>query len=104
MLALGVITGVSISQRTREVAAAEDELRDPFVFGVTTGSAAQYDYVLTGILWDAARPLAIMGATTLAVGDRIAGWLVVDIQRDQIIVQRGAQQEPITVGNPLPSD
>jgi hypothetical protein len=84
---------------------AAEESRDPFVFGPSPDAPAQSAAdALTGILWDATNPLAIVGGEPVGVGASVAGWQVVRIQRDGIEVQRGDRREFITPGSGLPQD
>lgn len=81
-----------------------EELRDPFVFGPRAGTAAQTEPTLVGVLWDAARPLAIIGEETVGIGDAIAEWRVVDIKPDSITLERGDRRETLYPGDPLPTE
>lgn len=84
---------------------AAEALRDPFVFGPRSDAPAQSaNNVLTGILWDATNPLAIVGSEPVSVGASVMGWQVVRIQHDGIEVQRGDRREFITPGSSLPQD
>ena len=47
---------------------------------------------LTGILWDAVKPIAIFGAQSARVGEVIAGATILSIQPQRVIVMRGTQQ------------
>lgn len=80
------------------------ELRDPFMFGSRTGEGQGTGPVLNGIVWDPTRPVALVGDEAVAVGDHIAGWQVVVIQQDGIMIQRGEQREFIPPGSPLPTE
>ena len=87
--------------------ARAEELRDPFVFGPRecAGMPVQVGrLVLVGVLWDATRPLAIVGNETVDVGDLIAEWRVVEIRQNGIVVQRGEHQAFVTPGSSLPND
>ena len=78
------------------------ELRDPFTFGPRAEAIIQTRFVLNGVLWDAAHPLAMIGDRNVAVGDLVNGWQVVGIKEDGVTVQRGERTEFISLGNPLP--
>ena len=78
------------------------ELRDPFTFGPREGEAQHPQQTLIGILWDAARPLAIFGEELVAVGDVVAGWRVIEIKQEGVVIQRDEHREFITPGNHLP--
>lgn len=82
-----------------------ETLRDPFMFGSRQGGTAEGpEMVLMGVLWDATRPLAIVGDQEVGVGDQVADWQVVEIQENGIIVQRGDRRETVALGNSLPTD
>lgn len=60
--------------------------RDPFLAGQgqATGEVA-----LSGILWDAAHPLAIMNGAPVSVGDTVDGFQVLDIAPDRVTLSDG---------------
>ena len=101
---LWVVCGVLSAAATVMPVCAE-ELRDPFMFGPGAGGVMrQGELMLMGVLWDAARPLAIVGDEPVEVGTLVAGWQIVEIQQSGIVVQRGDRQEFVAIGNSLPSD
>ena len=61
--------------------------RDPFLAG--TGQATG-ELALSGILWDTSHPLAMINGATLAVGDEVEGFQVLDIQADRVTLTDGA--------------
>ncbi len=79
-----------------------EELRDPFVFGSRAPTTTQSRPMLIGILWDATKPLAMLGEQTVAVGDTIEGWQIIAIEQDGIHLQRGDERAFVTTGHPLP--
>ncbi len=85
-----------------------EDLRDPFTFGprgdVTQNATPTSPTGLTGILWDAKNPLAMIDGELLTVGQTVAGWQIVEIQSDRIVLQRGSRQETLVSGASLPSD
>ena len=84
-----------------------EELRDPFTFGARKASVKRIGspaVSLNGILWDATHPLAIVGDETVAVGDRVAGWKVVEIREDGMAIERDGRREFVSPGNTLPAD
>ena len=88
---------------------AEEELRDPFAFGPRVEAMSNTVVkpagpTLMGILWDATRPLAIIGEETVAVGDTVDGWKVLNIQQESVVLQRGDQRKVIAPGDPIPAD
>lgn len=81
-----------------------EEARDPFMFGPQEGAHAQASNVLAGVLWDTAHPLAMIGNRELVVGDSIAGWTIVTIQPDAIVIQRDTRRETVPTGSAIPSE
>lgn len=61
--------------------------RDPFLAGK---GQATGELALSGILWDASHPLAIINGATLAVGDEVEGFQVLDIQADHVTLTDGS--------------
>ena len=85
--------------------AQAEELRDPFLFGSReTVPQATGQPRLTGIIWDATNPLAIIDGEPVTVGQTVGGWRVVKIQRDGIVIQRDSTTKTMTPGSPLPSE
>lgn len=103
-LRAGLILSVALLGASLPSQAGSDDLRDPFVFGPREDAARQTGPALIGILWDATRPLAIVGDEMVGVGDTIAGWTVVQIQEGGMVIRRDDRQEVITPGNALPAD
>jgi hypothetical protein len=62
--------------------------RDPFVRG---GSGLMSGYVLSGILWDATAPIAIINGEMLRAGDRLDGYRVTKIEQDRVTITDGDQ-------------
>ena len=83
------------------------ELRDPFTFAPRktasrrTGATA---VSLNGILWDATHPLAIVGDETVAIGDQVDGWKVLEIRENGMVIEREGRREFISPGGALPVD
>ena len=88
---------------TAGVSVCAEELRDPFAFGPRADSPGQASPVLGGVLWDSTHPLAMFGEELVEVGQTLAGWRIVEIQQDGVVVQQGERQELILPGTPLPS-
>ena len=63
--------------------------RDPFLRGRTTDATS--DLTLSGILWDANQPMAIINGQTLHVGDHLEGYRVTEITQDRVSVSDGTQ-------------
>lgn len=64
---------------------------DPF-----SGPSEESGYVLSGILWDAQRPSAVINNRVVEVGDQLDGWEVVEIQKNQVILSDGASTQALT--------
>lgn len=80
------------------------EPRDPFMFGPRAEGVQPSGPALIGVLWDATQPLAMVGEETVAVGGRVDGWQVIEIQPDGIVIQRADRREFLTPGTPFPID
>lgn len=91
-------------------AAAEDTTRrDPFAFGGVPEPQASASPTpslpgpaLIGVLWDATRPLAVFGDEPVAAGQDVAGWRIVEILPDGIIVERNGVRHTLEPGQHLP--
>jgi hypothetical protein len=87
------------------VATVEAEtLRDPFTFGPREGTSEASPMTLIGVLWNAPKPLAIVGDRMVGLGDQVGGWEIVQIQEDGIVIQRDDRRETVAIGNSLPTD
>lgn len=71
----------------RERARALTWSRDPFTQGASAGEGS--GLTLSGILWDAAHPMAIINGTTVHVGDEFEGYHILDIAQDHVSVSDG---------------
>jgi len=81
------------------------ELRDPFLFGSQdTPVKIPSQPTLTGILWDATSPLAMINDEPVTVGQHIGGWQVIQIQPDAIVIQRDSRTLTLVPGSPVPSE
>ena len=82
---------VSASHRAAQRAASQQVTwgRDPFLRGRTTDTTS--DLTLSGILWDASQPMAIINGQTLHVGDQLEGYHVTEITQDHVSVSDGTQ-------------
>lgn len=63
--------------------------RDPFIRGSAIREIS--GLTLTGILWDAHEPLAIINGQMVHVGEEIEGYHIVDISRDRVSVTDDTQ-------------
>ena len=84
--------------------AAAAEPRDPFMFGPREGESATGGGQLTGILWDATTPLAVIDGEPLGVGSAVAGWTVTAIASDYVVVERDGRRKTLTPGASIPSE
>lgn len=62
--------------------------RDPFLRGGTEGASG---LVLSGILWDAQAPVAILNGQMLRVGEELEGFRITRIAADAVTVTDGAE-------------
>ena len=78
--------------RFSAVTAALPLERDPFVAGQTGPQDAKAALSLDGIMWDAKKPTAIIGANFLNEGDMIDRFKVVKIHPTKVVLQDGDSQ------------
>ena len=69
-------------------------VRDPFARGASTGGVAGLS--LSGILWDATAPMAIISGQTLGIGDEISGFHVTEIHPDRVTLSDGVETVSLT--------
>jgi len=46
---------------------------------------------LSGIIWDAQKPLALINGMTVKVGDAVGNYVIVSIEQDKVILNDGAK-------------
>jgi len=64
--------------------------RDPFTAApILSANSLQSGVNLTGILWEKAKPLAIIDGEIVKKGERVGPKTVVDIKRDRVILSDG---------------
>ena len=97
-----VLAGLVLLAWVAPVQAAEEPLRDHFVFGARAASGPYHGLALIGVLWDATSPLAMVGDQTLGVGDQVEGWRIVEIRPDGIVVESAGRRETVRIGKNLP--
>jgi len=86
------------------VAAAHAEtLRDPFAFGPRASEVETSERVLIGVSWDAEHPLVIVGDQTLRLGDDVAGWKVVAIEKHGMAIERDGRRIFLEPGGRIPA-
>ena len=79
----------------RERAAHLSWRRDPFSRG---GSAAGMSgLALTGILWDATAPMAVLNGQMLRMGEEIDGYRITAIEQDRILISDGSETLEILI-------
>jgi len=93
----------SLSGPSTLAQAAEE--RDPFLFGASESlpPTSQTPH-LTGILWDARSPLAVVDDEPVTVGQTVGGWRIIRIEPDGIVIERDAQTQTIQPGSSFPPE
>ena len=81
------------AQRSR--AAALSWSRDPFTRGAALGQVSGLS--LSGILWDAAAPLAIINGQPVRAGEAFESYTIVSISHDSVTVSDGTQTFQLTI-------
>jgi len=72
--------------------------RDPFFKQpIVLAGDSSHGLRLSGIVWDETRPTAIINDEILAVGDQIAGYKVVIINKNKVIVSNGQQNVELNI-------
>ena len=69
--------------------------RDPFTRAAGSGQVSGLS--LSGILWDASAPIAIINGQMLHAGEEIDGYRVVEILQDRVSVTDGAQTSQLSI-------
>lgn len=89
--AADTLPGVDISHRDDQRKRSEELswVRDPFSKGVAEGQVG--GLALSGILWDAQAPMAIVNGQTVHVGDEVEGYRITQITPKCVIVTDGAE-------------
>ena len=65
--------------------------RDPFTAApIVSEKDLHSEVVLTGILWDKVKPLAIIDGEVVKKGESIGNRVIVDIKKDRVILSDGA--------------
>jgi len=71
--------------------------RDPFAVGSVPVQATG-DLSLSGIFWDAKKPVCLIDGKMLRVGDEISGAKVLEINRDTVLLKVGDELRTLRVG------
>ena len=69
--------------------------RDPFTGGDAGAEVSGFD--LSGILWDATQPIAIINGQMLRIGDALEGYRVTQIAQDSVSLSDGSQTLTLTI-------
>jgi len=64
--------------------------RNPFAPGSISGPAS--NLTLNGIIWDSAKPKAMINNSTVSEGDKIGGYTVKNIESDKVILRDGEEE------------
>ncbi|HLD82840.1 MAG TPA: hypothetical protein VI976_02705 [Candidatus Omnitrophota bacterium] len=67
-------------------------VRDPFSGKIYSHQGLGVDLSLSGILWDAKRPQALINDRICNIGDVINGCKVLEIQKNKVILNDGSKQ------------
>ncbi len=76
--------------KLKEETRALELKRDPF-FKQVVASSVRGGPSLSGIAWDQEEPTAIINERIARRGDTVDGYVVVDIQRDRVVLSDGTQ-------------
>jgi hypothetical protein len=71
--------------------------RDPFAVGSVPVQATG-DLSLSGIFWDAKKPVCLIDGKMLKVGDEISGAKVLEITKDTVLLKVGDELRTLRVG------
>ena len=75
-------------EEQRQHAATLEWRRDPFTSS-GVGEEATHSLNLSGILWDPAKPLAIINGQTVQVGDQLGAYRILSINRETVTISDG---------------
>lgn len=99
-----LVFGLLFESYMPRVTLEAEELRDPFMFGPRESQRATTQPIVTGIAWDAKRPLALIDGEPVTVGQIVEGWQIVEIQPDSITVEQDLRREILHSGDRFPSE
>ena len=85
------------------VAVHAETLRDPFTFGPQAREVEAPERVLIGVSWDEEQPLAIVGDQTLRLGDYVADWKIVAIEKHGMAIERDGRRVFLEPGGRVPT-
>ena len=69
--------------------------RDPFTGGASGGQVSGFD--LSGILWDATQPIAVINGEMRHVGDEVDGYRIVAITEETVSISDGTQDMTLSL-------
>jgi hypothetical protein len=96
VISLDLPDAVPVAQAAqRERAAALGWERDPFTGGSAGGSVSGFD--LSGILWDAQSPIAMINGQMVRIGDQVEGYRVVEITQSTVLLSDGGQAVNLSI-------
>jgi hypothetical protein len=73
--------------------------RDPFIsVPIVSEKSLHPEISLTGILWDKAKPLAIIDGNVVKKGQRVGNKTIVEIKQDRVILSDGQIISEIRLG------
>ena len=80
--------------------------RDPFLFGSAERELQPpaTPAILTGILWDATNPLALISGEPVTAGAAVGNWRIVEIRPDGLVIQRQDRTRILKPGDAFPSE
>jgi hypothetical protein len=85
---LGMPKGIISTERRARRSQFREWKRSPFAPSGTVST----ELVLNGIIWNKARPKAMIGDAIVMKGDRVGENTVVDIKADRVILSDGAKE------------
>ena len=74
-----------------------DWRRNPFIRGRVSGSSTATSLDLSGIMWDAQTPTAIVGNEVVMEGDVIGKYTVIKINKNNVIISSDEGQKTLSV-------
>ena len=69
--------------------------RDPFTGSSSGGQVSGFD--LSGILWDAIQPIAVINGEMRRIGDEVDGYRIVAITQDTVSISDGTQDMQLSL-------
>ncbi|MCX5699526.1 MAG: hypothetical protein NTX01_07495 [Candidatus Omnitrophica bacterium] len=93
----GSLQEITVLTRNAKKTAYSSWSRDPFL----ASSAPIKGYgglVLSGITWDKENPMAVISDNIVKIGDKVSANTVVDIKQDKVILNDGAKDFELRLG------